>query len=118
MWVHRDQGEGLALERGPSIVDISTLALFMNSSICQDKPLCILLPWQPQTWNLINSTCYEINIDQTIAVKVLFFYYAVGSRAWGGMLLARDFPRQTSISVGAWAGWEAAPAHRLQGGGL
>jgi hypothetical protein len=53
---------------------------------------------------LINSTCYEINIDQTIAVKVLFFYYAFGSRAWGGMLLAHSFPRQTSIRVGG-LGW-------------
>lgn len=93
MWMHRDWGEGVALEQGPPIVDISTLALFMNSSICQGKPLCILLPWQPQTQYLINSTCYEINIDQTIAVKVLFFYYAFGSRAWGGMLLAQGFPR-------------------------
>lgn len=46
MWVHRGWGEGLALRQGPSIVDISTLALFMNSSILRDKPLCILLPWQ------------------------------------------------------------------------
>lgn len=117
IWVRRDWGERRALERGPSIVAISTLALFMNSSIRRAKLLCIPLPWQPQTRYLINSTCYEINIDQTIAVKVLFFFIMrlVPAPGVGCSWLTASLDRHPS-EWGARAGREDAPAHMRQWG--
>lgn len=68
----RGPGAALALWQGPVAVAPGTPGLFMNSSICRDKPFCIRFPWLPESRYLINSACYEINIDQTIAAKVLF----------------------------------------------
>lgn len=47
-WLGAGAGSpALAMRQGPATVDTNTSGLFMNSSICRDKPVCIWLSWFP-----------------------------------------------------------------------
>lgn len=46
-WTRARAHMASALQQGPATVDTSTSGLFMNSSVCRDKPFCIRLPWFP-----------------------------------------------------------------------